>query len=74
MLTSVELDAELQLFAVEIEHEAREGVLAAKLQAIQPPSTELLPEFPLGIGGLASEAAGDWNEGAHHRRNLTLAA
>ncbi|MEX0704008.1 MAG: hypothetical protein WD069_18045 [Planctomycetales bacterium] len=56
--TSVDLDHQSCLGAVEIRHERTEGVLTPKLQAGKPARAEPAPEQPFGKGRGAAQGAG----------------
>ena len=58
MMSSIQLDDQLRFRAKEVNDEAPDGLLAAKLAAVHLSVTQTQPQFPFGVGLVATEALG----------------
>jgi len=67
VLASVDLDRQFHCGAIEIQHEACDGVLLAKVETVELFATEALPQALLRVGHVLAQVArglqkvwGDW--------------
>lgn len=60
VLPTIQLDAEMQLLAIEVQDIRRDRVLTTKLSPSQLPRAQMVPEQSLRIGGFAPKLTSEF--------------